>query len=153
MLDSLLDALSGALDIRDVFTRVSEIARTVLAHDAMAIAITLDNPPRLRVHALTGFAGLPEQFETPMPEPFLLNDPWEYRMSNFSEDPAYSTSPTVRAGMRSVITTYGNANQPSVDSVTTTSTRCLAHTDSTSPRGVDRVRATDKRPTVSLTRS
>ena len=104
MLDSLLEALSGALDIRDVFHRVSEIAQTVLAHDAMAIAITLDNPPRLRVHALSGFGdNMPELFESPMPEPFLLKDPWDYRLSNFSDDPAYSQSPTVKAGMRSVL--------------------------------------------------
>ncbi|MEO8677640.1 MAG: sigma 54-interacting transcriptional regulator [Vicinamibacterales bacterium] len=103
MLDGLLDALSGALDIREVFHRVSEIARTVLAHDAMAVAMTVDDPPRLRIYALSGLDDLPESFETPMPEPFLLKDPWEYRMTNFAEDPRYSTSPTVKAGMRSVL--------------------------------------------------
>jgi two-component system response regulator FlrC len=103
MLDSLLEALASAIDIRDVFHRVSAIARTVLAHDAMAIAMTLDDPPRLRVYALSGLGDVPEQFETPMPEPFLLSDPWDYRMSNFHEDPAYSTSLTVKAGMRSVL--------------------------------------------------
>src|SRR5919109_4859671 len=41
-LDELLNAITGVLDIRDVFDRVSAIARRVLPHDAMIIREMLD---------------------------------------------------------------------------------------------------------------
>jgi transcriptional regulator with GAF, ATPase, and Fis domain len=103
MLEQLLDTLAGVLDIREVFDRVSSIARKVLKHDAMSVPIILDDPPRLRVHALSGFEGLPPAFEAPMPEPRLLTEPWDHLLMNFGDDPLYSESPTAQAGMSSVL--------------------------------------------------
>jgi transcriptional regulator with GAF, ATPase, and Fis domain len=103
MLDGLLLTLTGVLDIRDVFGQVSAIAQRVLPHDAMAIAFVLEDPPRLRVHALSGFDAFAESFETAMPEPALITDPWDYRILDLPDEPLYAASPTVAAGMRSVL--------------------------------------------------
>jgi transcriptional regulator with GAF, ATPase, and Fis domain len=103
MLDALLLTLTGVLDIREVFGRVSEIARAVLPHDAMAIAFVLENPPRLRVHALSGFDDIGGSFEAPMPEPALITEPWDYRIMDLPDEPLYARSPTVAAGMGSVL--------------------------------------------------
>ena len=46
MLDGLLNTLTGVLDIRDVFTRVSEIAHKVLPHDGLSIAEILPDGSR-----------------------------------------------------------------------------------------------------------
>src|SRR6185369_17587669 len=103
MLEQLLDTMAGVLDIREVFDRVSQIARKVLQHDAMSVPIILDDPPRLRVHALSGFEGLPSAFEAPMPEPRLLTEPWDHILMNFGDDPLYAESPTAQVGMSSVL--------------------------------------------------
>jgi transcriptional regulator with GAF, ATPase, and Fis domain len=103
MLEQLLETLAGVLDIREVFDRVSTIAQKVLPHDAMSIPIILDNPPRLRVHALSGFGDLPESFESPMPEPRLLTEPWDHIRMNFDDTTLYQSSPAVKLGMRSVL--------------------------------------------------
>jgi len=103
MLEQLLETLAGVLDIREVFDRVSEISRKVLPHDAMSVPIILDDPPRLRVHALTGFDDMPRSFEAPMPEPQLMTEPWDHLLMDFGDDPLYAESPTARAGMKSVL--------------------------------------------------
>jgi transcriptional regulator with GAF, ATPase, and Fis domain len=103
-LEDLLNALSGVLDLREVFDRVSLIAQKVLQHDAMCVTRVLPGGI-LRVHAVSGFdAAFPQSFETPIPEPALLTEPWEYRiLDNMTEDPRYGGSPTARAGMRSIL--------------------------------------------------
>ena len=103
-LDDLLAALSGVLDLRDVFDRVAVIAKNVLTHDAMAVTTVLEEEQRLRIHALSGFTDFPPFVDAPLPEPSLLTDPWEYRIvEDLAADPRYAASPTVRAGMRSVL--------------------------------------------------
>ncbi|MGH9143113.1 MAG: GAF domain-containing protein, partial [Vicinamibacterales bacterium] len=103
LLDGLLGTLTGVLDIRGVFDHVSAIARKVLAHDAMAVTIVLQDPLRLRVHAISGFDDFPESFEMPMPEPGLVTVPWDFRIVDLPDDPRYAGSPTVAAGMASVL--------------------------------------------------
>jgi hypothetical protein len=78
MLDELLKTLSGVLDIRDVFDRVSQIARTVLPHDGLVIREMTDDPSRARTYALTGFGDLKPQPESATTEPRLLTEPWDY---------------------------------------------------------------------------
>jgi transcriptional regulator with GAF, ATPase, and Fis domain len=103
-LDDLLATLSGVLDVREVFDRVSRVAQQVLPHDAMAMTTVLERERRLRIHALTGFVDFPEFVDAPLPEPELLTDPWEFRIvDDLAGDPRYATSPTVKAGMRSVL--------------------------------------------------
>jgi transcriptional regulator with GAF, ATPase, and Fis domain len=103
-LDDLLAALSGVLDLREVFDRIAVIARNVLSHDAMAVTTVFEQERRLRIHALSGFTDFPSFIDAPLPEPELLTDPWEYRIvDDLPADPRYSSSPTVAAGMRSVL--------------------------------------------------
>ena len=103
LLDGLLGTLTGVLDIRGVFDRVSEIARKVLPHDAMSVTTVLDAPLRVRVHAISGFGDLPESFEMPMPDPSLVTEPWDYRIIDLENDQRYAASPSVSAGLTSVL--------------------------------------------------
>jgi len=105
VLDDLLATLSGVLDMREVIDRVSVIAQKVLTHDAMGVTTILESERRLRVHAVSGFGDdFPRSFETPMPQPELLTDPWEFLIiDDMAADPRYASSPTVKAGMQSVL--------------------------------------------------
>ena len=105
VLDDLLPTLAGVLDIREVFDRVSVIAQKVLTHDAMGVTTILEREQRIRVHAVSGFdCDFPTSFETAMPQPELLTEPWEYVIiGDMPADPRYAGSPTVKAGMRSVL--------------------------------------------------
>jgi transcriptional regulator with GAF, ATPase, and Fis domain len=104
MLDDLLGTLSGVLDLREVFDRVSASAKKVLRHDAMAVTTVLEQENRIRVHALSGFTDFPPFVDAPLPEPELLTEPWEYRIiDDFAADPRHAQSPTFAAGMRSVL--------------------------------------------------
>ena len=92
------------LDVREVFDRVSVIAQKVLPHDAMAVTTILERENRIRVHALSGFTDFPPFIERPLPEPELLTEPWDFRIiDDLAGDPRYADSPTVQAGMRSVL--------------------------------------------------
>jgi transcriptional regulator with GAF, ATPase, and Fis domain len=105
VLDDLLATLSGVLDMREVIDRVSVIAQKVLTHDAMGVTTILESERRLHVHAVSGFGDdFPRSFETPMPQPELLTDPWEFLIiDDMAADPRYASSPTVKAGMQSVL--------------------------------------------------
>jgi transcriptional regulator with GAF, ATPase, and Fis domain len=104
MLDDLLAALTGVLDVREVFDRVSVIVQKVLPHDAMTVTSVLESGDRIRIHAISGFTDFPASFEAPLPEPELLTEPWEFRIiDDFGNDPRYAGSPTVKAGMQSVL--------------------------------------------------
>ena len=104
MLDDLLATVSGVLDVREVFDRVSVIAQKVLRHDAMAVTTILERENRIRVHALSGFTDFPPFVDAPLPEPELLTEPWDFRIiDDMAGDPRYAESPTVKVGMRSVL--------------------------------------------------
>jgi hypothetical protein len=51
-LDELLPTLAGVLDIREVFERVSAIARRVLPHDMLALPLLLENRQEVQVYAI-----------------------------------------------------------------------------------------------------
>ncbi|HJZ73080.1 MAG TPA: sigma 54-interacting transcriptional regulator, partial [Vicinamibacterales bacterium] len=104
VLDDLLAALSGVLDLRDVFDRVAVIAKKVLTHDAIAITTVYEDEGRLRIHAISGFTDFPAFMHAPLPEPALLTEPWDYRLiDDLAADPRYAQSPTRAAGMRSAL--------------------------------------------------
>jgi len=103
-LDDLLATLTGVLDLRDVFDRVSVIARTALQHDALAVTTVYEEERRLRIHAISGFADFPPFVDAPLPEPSLITEPWDFRIiDDLAADTRYANSPTVAAGMRSVL--------------------------------------------------
>ncbi|HEX7528149.1 MAG TPA: sigma 54-interacting transcriptional regulator [Thermoanaerobaculia bacterium] len=53
-LQALAPALSKALDVRDVFDRISEIARPVIPHDRMALGLLTEDRAAVRVYAVSG---------------------------------------------------------------------------------------------------
>jgi transcriptional regulator with GAF, ATPase, and Fis domain len=76
--DALLQALSPALDIREVFTQVSAIARRVIPHDLLSLLLLADDGS-VTVYAV---AGGEIQFPRSMPLPehrrHLLTDEWDH---------------------------------------------------------------------------
>jgi PAS domain S-box-containing protein len=65
-LDELLAALSGVLDIREVFERVSAIAKKVIPHDALSLPLLTDDKNHIVVYAITGDA---KRFPETLPLP------------------------------------------------------------------------------------
>jgi hypothetical protein len=73
MLDGLLNALTGVLDVREVFDRISTIGNTVMPHDGMTITVARPVGNRITVYAATGALGhLPVPFDIEMPDASLL---------------------------------------------------------------------------------
>ncbi|MGE0815344.1 MAG: sigma 54-interacting transcriptional regulator [Vicinamibacterales bacterium] len=102
MLDGLLAALAGVLDVRAVFERVSDVAQAVLPHDGLSILELLDGGARARVHASHGLGELPEVLDIPTPQPALSADAVDTRIvEDYRDRPEYSSGPGARAGMRS----------------------------------------------------
>jgi GAF domain-containing protein len=58
-LQALAPALAKALDVRDVFERISEIVRPVVPHDRMALGLLTEDRAAVRVYAVSG-TGFPE---------------------------------------------------------------------------------------------
>jgi PAS domain S-box-containing protein len=76
-LDELLTALVDTGGLRDVFGRISTVARKVLVHDAAALMVRLPDSRQARLYASSGFPpGLPEITE--VPEELLRNPNWEH---------------------------------------------------------------------------
>jgi hypothetical protein len=70
MLDQLLPTLTNVLDVRQVFARVSEIAKQVIPHDAIGLPLVSDDRQHLAAFAT---AGVPEgafrRFSRPRHDP------------------------------------------------------------------------------------
>jgi two-component system response regulator HydG len=104
VLDGLLKTLTGVLDIRQVFARVSEISQRVLSHDAVAIGEVMADGEHIRMYAGQGLGAGSEPFEAPIRDRSLITEPWDYRlMDDITEHPAYERSSATVAGMRSVL--------------------------------------------------
>ena len=70
-LRGLLQTMAGALDIRHVFDKVSEVVRGGLPHDILAITSWGGDGTSFRVYAMAGATGDPEFFE---PQPLSGDD-------------------------------------------------------------------------------
>jgi transcriptional regulator with GAF, ATPase, and Fis domain len=105
MLDGLLEALTGVLDIREVFDRVSDISSKVMTHDAMSIAVPTEDREHLKVHVATGaLSGLQAPFEIAAPDTRLLKEHWDYELvHDMTAHPLFAGVPSTRFGMRSVL--------------------------------------------------
>lgn len=102
VLEGLLATLSGVLDIREVFERVSTITQTVLPHDAISILELLDGGTRARVHASHGLGDDTGPHDIPLPVPALADDQVDERIiDDYRDRPEYADGPGARAGMRS----------------------------------------------------
>jgi transcriptional regulator with GAF, ATPase, and Fis domain len=103
-LDGLLNTLTGVLDIREVFDRVSAIAQKVLPHDGLSIAEVIDEGRGVRVHASHGLGALPQPYDYPTPDPKMVTDPWDFRLIDDVRDyPQFAEHPATRVGMRSMM--------------------------------------------------
>lgn len=106
-LEALLETLAGALDVRDVFDRVSEIADRVLPHDAMALGLVDEDRRHLRVWAHTApfAAGLEVPDRVPIPDPALLARDWEFLLvDDLDLAPDVPGGPVIRRfGFRSLL--------------------------------------------------
>jgi transcriptional regulator with GAF, ATPase, and Fis domain len=105
LLEGLLSALSGVLDIREVFERVSSITQAVLPHDALSILEVLDSGARARVHASHGLGDAAgSSYDIPLPVPALDDRAVDERIiDDYRDHPEYADGPGARAGMRSAL--------------------------------------------------
>jgi two-component system response regulator HydG len=105
-LDGLLSTVAGVLDVRDVFDRISTIGNTVMPHDAMTIVVRTEVHDVVRLYAATGaLRHLPVPTELKIPNPKLLEGPWEFELiDDIQQDPRYAAAPSAKAGMRSLLT-------------------------------------------------
>ena len=106
-LDGLLATLSDVLDVREVFDRVSEIARPVLPHDALILGRVTPDRQGIRIWAHTAAAvGIPIPTVVPLPDPELLSRDWDFMLLDditASETLRRLNHPLLRFGFRSVL--------------------------------------------------
>ena len=75
-LSDLLPLIARALDLRDVFERLSDVARRALPHDACVVGIHNEDHTLVRLHALSGSAplvGLPDVVPNPYPKALAVS--------------------------------------------------------------------------------
>ena len=104
-LAELLPMIARSLDVREVFGRVSEVAKRVLPHDAFALVLLTEDREHVRIYAVSADADftLPEAMPLPAHErEFLLGEPWEFIiLDDMPADPRWKDLPPARAGYRS----------------------------------------------------
>ena len=104
-LDALLDTLTGVLDVRDVFTRVSEIVKQVIPHDVVCLPVVTDD----REHAVAfAMAGVPETAYPPRhrisdANRRLLVEPWEFEICDDLHQSPELDPESSRLGYRSAL--------------------------------------------------
>jgi len=101
-LDELLPILTGVLDIRDVFERVSRIASTVIEHDSLSLPLLTEDKGNIVVYAITGNeTGFPQTLPVPEHHRHLITSPWDHIISpDIQADPLERDTPPGRAGFR-----------------------------------------------------
>jgi len=101
-LDELLPTLIGVLDIREVFERVSGIARSVIPHDALSLPLITEDRNHLVVYAVTGYTSrIPETIPIPDHHRPLLTSAWDHVVSHdIQADPLERVTPPGQAGYR-----------------------------------------------------
>jgi len=106
VLDGLLSTLTGVLDIREVFTRVSEITSKVLPHDAMALPILTDDREHVIPFATVGVPTglLPSISPIPSSVKYLVTEPWDTIITDdIQTDPKEFENIFARAGLHSMM--------------------------------------------------
>lgn len=105
--DDLLETLTGVLDIRRVFDRVSEISRAVLPHDAIALGRITPDRQSIRVWA---HSAIPKGFDipetVPLPDPTVVQREWDFMvLDDITSDETLrrQNAPLLRYGVRSVL--------------------------------------------------
>ena len=105
--DGLLSTLTGVLDVRSVFDRVSEIARPVLPHDALLLGRVTPDRQSIRIWA---HSAIPEGFVVPdvvpLPDPDIVNRDWDFMLLDditANEKLRKQNHPMIRFGVRAVL--------------------------------------------------
>jgi two-component system response regulator AtoC len=81
LLDDLLATVTDSGELKDVFERVSAVARKVLKHDALGFPVVLPDGRHVRRYAATGMGVLEVPDDLELPEEILRSD-WEYDLCN-----------------------------------------------------------------------
>jgi transcriptional regulator with GAF, ATPase, and Fis domain len=104
-LDELLPMLAGVLDIREVFERVSAIARKVLPHDLLSLPLLTEDKKDIILHAVAGTTiRFPEKIPLLEHHKPLLTTKWDYVIyPDIATDPLERTTPLAQAGYRAVL--------------------------------------------------
>jgi transcriptional regulator with GAF, ATPase, and Fis domain len=80
VVDEMLTALAGVLDVRDVFTRVSDIAGRVLPHDAISLPVITEDETRIIVYATTATGNYPTAHPVTDLVRHLMTARWEFEI-------------------------------------------------------------------------
>ena len=105
--DALLETLTGVLDVREVFDRVSEVSRRVIPHDALLLGRLTPDRQSVRVWAHTAVPdGVQVPEVVPLPDPELANRAWDFMLLDditADETVRQANLPLVRFGFRAVL--------------------------------------------------
>jgi transcriptional regulator with GAF, ATPase, and Fis domain len=104
VVEELLTPLAGVLDVREVFTRVSDIAGRVLPHDAISLPVITEDETRVIAFATTATGKYPTSHPVPDVLRRLMTEPWEFEIfDDLQATPAadpYNASMGYRAELR-----------------------------------------------------
>ncbi len=103
--DEILPTLTGVLDIRAVFGRLSAIAQRVLPHDALGLPVISDDRQAVIPYALTGALAdgdVPTRVPIPPELHQLLAQDWDFRIfDDIQTEPSFRHTPPFAKGYRS----------------------------------------------------
>ena len=102
----LLSTIRGALDIREVFGRVSDVTRTVLPHDTMGLAVLDEDGVHARLYAVSTDVDFerPEKIAINDGERKLISDRLMFEVvDDISRDPAWRNVRRRAIGLRAMI--------------------------------------------------
>ena len=105
-LAELLPTIAAALDIREVFNRVSEVTRRVLPHDAMGLALLDEDGVHARIYAVSSDVDFerPDTVRISDAERQLLSDPDAFEVvDDIAWDPLWQSRPPVEIGLRGML--------------------------------------------------
>jgi transcriptional regulator with GAF, ATPase, and Fis domain len=103
-LDELLATIRDALDIRDVFVRISEIAQRVLPHDCMGLPLVDADGEHAVVHAVTAVVIPDVPGRVRLPDPGIVTREWDFVIvDDMRLDPIEKNLAPARAGYRSLL--------------------------------------------------
>ena len=105
--DELLETLTGVLDIREVFDRVSEVSRAVLPHDVLLLGRLAPDRQSIRVWAHSAVPhGVVVPEAVPLPDPEIVQREWDFMLLDditADETLRRQNLPLLRYGFRAVL--------------------------------------------------
>src|SRR5262245_20293647 len=106
-IDSLLPAMAGSLEVREIFNRVSEVVKPVLPHDRLVLTSLSDDRKEVTVDAISGERVPDTPDRVPAPETCLAQAPPAYALihdlNEETDDPPGRLVGCRMRGIRSVL--------------------------------------------------